>query len=262
MPARPLGVVELHDEVRDHPRFQGAQVPEVGLAAQARRVVLERCFLAALVGREHAYTIAVSTELEKLAAASRGKLVGKADASARQYSLRQDASGKMTCTCGDYKFRQGAVGGECKHIKAHRSSGARADGVPMIRDHVKAGSEAALAKYAIEFKSPKMQQVLQGAIDKAYSRVLAPPSPRTATVPGYPLRGWSLADRLRERRGIAETTAAWSAPGALRLMPPQYVDVKIPDAHRFQSAARERLSNKNLPVRRMLGDASADARRR
>lgn len=108
-------------------------------------------------------------KMEKAAAAIRGKMVGKADASARQYSLREDPSGKMTCTCGDYKFRQAGVNGECKHIKAHRSSGARGDGVPMIRDHVKAGSEAALAKYAIEFKSPKMKSILTNAVDQAYT---------------------------------------------------------------------------------------------
>ena len=85
------------------------------------------------------YHVKKGSELEKLAAAaSRGKLVGKADASARQYTLRQRDDGKMTCTCGDYKFRQSAVGGECKHIKAHKSS--KPDGAPFIRDSVKEGS--------------------------------------------------------------------------------------------------------------------------
>jgi hypothetical protein len=76
-----------------------------------------------------------SSELEKIAAAVRGKLVGKADASARQYSLREREDGSMTCTCGDYKFRQAAVGGQCKHIKAHKAS--KGNGTPFLRESVK-----------------------------------------------------------------------------------------------------------------------------
>lgn len=76
-----------------------------------------------------------SAELEKLAAAVRGKLVGKANASARQYSLREGDDGKMTCTCGDYKFRQAGVNGECKHIKAHKGKG-----TPFLRESVKAAA--------------------------------------------------------------------------------------------------------------------------
>lgn len=37
-----------------------------------------------------------------------------------------------------------------------------------------AGKTAALAKYAIEFKSPKMLQVLQGAMDKAFANGASP----------------------------------------------------------------------------------------
>lgn len=50
-----------------------------------------------------------------------GKVVGKADATPKQYTLRRRDDGAYTCSCKDYRYRQAALGGECKHIKAHKA---------------------------------------------------------------------------------------------------------------------------------------------
>jgi hypothetical protein len=38
----------------------------------------------------------------------------------KTYTLKQEGK-KWTCTCPDYMYRQSVSGGECKHIKAHKT---------------------------------------------------------------------------------------------------------------------------------------------
>ena len=49
----------------------------------------------------------------------RGEEVGKIDATPKQYTLRKDATGALSCTCNDFKFRHRAAGTRCKHLEAH-----------------------------------------------------------------------------------------------------------------------------------------------
>jgi len=46
-------------------------------------------------------------------------IVGKVDASQKQYTIRKDADGRLTCSCRDFKFRRAGEGTNCKHIDAH-----------------------------------------------------------------------------------------------------------------------------------------------
>lgn len=51
-----------------------------------------------------------------------GKIVGKADATPKQYTIRKRDDGTYTCSCKDFRYRQAGVGGQCKHIKAHHEA--------------------------------------------------------------------------------------------------------------------------------------------
>jgi hypothetical protein len=59
------------------------------------------------------------TSLSHLMKQPIGKVVGKVDASPKQYQIRKTPDGRLTCSCKDFKYRQAAAGGTCKHIDAH-----------------------------------------------------------------------------------------------------------------------------------------------
>jgi hypothetical protein len=59
------------------------------------------------------------TSLSHLMKQPIGTVVGKIDASQKQYQIRKTPDGKLTCSCKDFKFRRAGDGTNCKHIDAH-----------------------------------------------------------------------------------------------------------------------------------------------
>lgn len=58
------------------------------------------------------------SHLLKQPSAPKVEVLGKIDASPKQYTIRKDATGRFTCTCRDFKFRRAGDGTNCKHIDA------------------------------------------------------------------------------------------------------------------------------------------------
>lgn len=59
------------------------------------------------------------TSLSHIMQQPKGTIVGKVDASPKQYRIRKDADGKLSCSCKDFKYRRSGEGTNCKHIDAH-----------------------------------------------------------------------------------------------------------------------------------------------
>lgn len=49
-----------------------------------------------------------------------GTTLGKVDAAPKQYTIRRNAEGRLTCSCRDFKFRRAGEGTDCKHIQAFK----------------------------------------------------------------------------------------------------------------------------------------------
>jgi hypothetical protein len=59
------------------------------------------------------------TSLSHLMKQPMGSQVAKVDASPKQYTIRKNSDGRLTCTCKSFKFNHRAAGTNCKHIEAH-----------------------------------------------------------------------------------------------------------------------------------------------
>lgn len=59
------------------------------------------------------------TSLSHLMKQPLGTVVGKVDASPKQYQIRKTPDGRLTCSCKDFKYRQAGAGKNCKHLDAH-----------------------------------------------------------------------------------------------------------------------------------------------
>ena len=62
------------------------------------------------------------TSLSHLMKQPMGAQVAKVDASPKQYTIRKNPEGRLTCTCKSFKFNHRAAGTNCKHIEAHLGS--------------------------------------------------------------------------------------------------------------------------------------------
>ena len=59
------------------------------------------------------------TSLSHLMKQPMGSQVAKVDASPKQYTIRENSDGRLTCTCKSFKFVHRAAGTNCKHIDEH-----------------------------------------------------------------------------------------------------------------------------------------------
>jgi hypothetical protein len=59
----------------------------------------------------------------------RGEEVTKVEASPKQYIIRKNSDGRLTCSCKSFKFNHRAAGTNCKHIAAHLENTKQAESI-------------------------------------------------------------------------------------------------------------------------------------
>jgi len=89
------------------------------------------------------------TSLSHLMKQPMGQRIGKVQASPKEYTIRKNTDGRLTCTCKSFKFNHQGAGTNCKHIEEHlaRTKTAyevRGPGAPIEAEEGPQTDEAAL----------------------------------------------------------------------------------------------------------------------